>query len=339
MYTGKGKFQALIEDKQKQLKKLEGIRDGKTIIKSNLSSKDAKFARLHPELATAVDIAEISHRAGVEQSKSGALIGGSISIIKNLVAVIKDDKDVEDAVIDVVKETSSAVAVSYATGFSGAAIKGAMQNSKLSFTRALSKTNLPATLVSITLETSKTLAKYIKGEIDGVECFEELGEKGTGMLSSAMFASLGTAAAVSVFGKSAVIGQIVIPIPVVGGLIGGMVGYALCSACYGELMKALKDAKIARKNRLKIEAECEKAIQMIREYRSEMEVLVSTYLSDNINTFHIAFNDIKNALSIGDIDGFITGANIITKKLGGKPQFNNMSEFDSLMNSSDKLHL
>ena len=377
----------LAEKMRQRAKNYETLK--KNIRDSGISTKEAEFYRLHPGLATTVDILKNSHRAGIEQVKYGAVIEGSISIIKNLVAVIKDGKEIEDAMIDVAKDTGSAAAVSYATAFSGSAIKGAMQNAGAGTIRragqkavkeasekalketgkelskqaekriarkameevakkialpaktlqGLSKTNLPATLVTIALETGKTLSKYIKGEIDGVECFEELGEKGTGMLSSAMFATLGTAAAVSVFGKSAVIGQIMIPIPVIGGMIGGMVGYALCSACYGELMKALKDAKIARQNRIKIEAECEEAVRMIKEYRLEIEAVISTYLTDHITTFNTAFNEIKIALNIGDIDGFISGANLITEKLGGKPQFANMSEFDSLMNSSDKLHL
>jgi hypothetical protein len=166
-----------------------------------------------------------------------------------------------------------------------------------------------------------------------------LGEKGTGMIGSAVFASLGTIGAVSVFGKSVAIGQLIIPIPVVGGLIGGMIGYALSSAYYGHLMSTFKDAKLARERRIRIEAECEEAVRMIRQYRAEMETAISEYLSDHITTFHTAFDEIKTALDIGDIDGFITGTNKITKKLGGKPQFNNFSEFDELMNSSENLIL
>jgi len=37
--------------------------------------------------------------------------------------------------------------------------------------------------------------------------------------------------------------------------------------------------------------------------------------------------------------GNIAGANSITQESGGKPQFENMSEFESLMDSSDKLIL
>jgi hypothetical protein len=329
----------LIKEKQRQLKKLEGIRDGKSIRKSNVSSKEAKFAKLHPKLATVKDIVKYSHKAGLEQAKYGVAIGGSISIIKNLVAVVKEEKEAEEALFEVIKDTGSAATLSYITAFTGAAIKGAMQNAKSGMTRALSKTNLPATFVTVTLETGKTLAKYYKGEIDGVQCFEELGEKGTGLISSALFSGLGAAGAVSVFGKSFAIGQIAIPIPVIGGLIGGMLGYALSSACYGQLMAALKEAKMARERRIKIEAECAEAVRMIQQYRAEIETAIAEYLSDHIITFHTAFDEIKTALNIGDIDVFIAGANTITGKLGGEPQFKDMEGFESIMNGSDKLSL
>jgi len=307
---------------QRQIDKLETIK--KNVKPSNVTNQEAKDIVKHPKLTTAKKIIKNSNKAGLEQAGYGATIGGSISIIKNIVAVVKDEKNAEDAILDVAKDTGSAAALSYATGFTGSAIKGTMQNAKNEVTRTLSKTNLPAMIVTVTLETGKTLAKFIKGEIDGVQCLEELGEKGTGMTASALFAT---------------IGQIAIPIPVIGGMIGGMLGYALSSACYGFLMTSLKDAKMARERRIRIEAECAEAIRMIQLYRAEMETVISQYLSEHITLFHTAFDDIKTALNIGDIDGFIAGANKITRKLGGKPQFENISEFNSLMESSEKLSL
>ena len=43
----------------------------------------------------------------------------------------------------------------------------------------------------------------------------------------------------------------------------------------------------------------------------------------------------KEALGIGDVDGFIAGANMITKKLGGRVQFEDMGGFDALMMSEE----
>jgi len=117
---------ALLAKKQQELEKLKSIRDGKSIKKSLVSNKDAQRAATNAKLSTTLDIFEISHKASLKQAKSGAVIGGSISIIRNLVAVIKDEKEPEKALLDVAKDTGSAAAVSYATAFTGSALKGAM---------------------------------------------------------------------------------------------------------------------------------------------------------------------------------------------------------------------
>jgi hypothetical protein len=105
----------------------------------------------------------------MEQAKYGAIISGGMSLIKNIVSVVKGNKKPGKAAIDVVKDTGTGTAASYATAFSGSVLKGAMQNAPLKVLRNVSKTNLPATMAILTIETGKTLKKYFKGEIDGVE--------------------------------------------------------------------------------------------------------------------------------------------------------------------------
>lgn len=299
---------------QEQIRKLEKIK--KNLQKSNVSSKEAVFARLHPGLSTAVDVAKVSHKSGVQTASNSVIIGGSVSIVKNLVSVCKGEIEPEDAVINVAKDTASTSMIGYGTGFTGAAIKGAMQNSEAEYIRTLSKTNMAGTLVSVTTAVTKTLSSYFKGEIDGVECLEILGDQGTGMIGSAMFSA---------------IGQLTIPIPVVGGLIGGMVGYTLSSATYGILVGSLKEEKMAKEEREQTEKICEEYIQMIRRYRAEMEKIVNEYLIDSMEMFHEAFDSIKNALEGGDVDWFIESTNTITEKFGGETSFTNMIEFNDKM--------
>jgi len=195
-----------------------------------------------------------------------------------------------------------------------------MQNSESAVVRSISKTNLPAALVTTAVEAGKTLKKYISGEIDGLECLEELGEKGTNMVSSAMFATAG---------------QILIPIPVVGGVVGAMMGYALSSACYKVLVDALKEARLAHEERLRIEKECSEVIKMLEEYRREMNEVVNRYMTEHIAVFNNAFSKMEEAIGLNDIDGFISGANLITKKLGGKVRYNNFKEFNAFMESDE----
>ena len=104
-------------------------------------------------------------------------------------------------------------------------------------------------------------------------------------------------------------------------------------------MDALKDEKLAHEQRIQIEQACEEHIKLIREYRAEMEKLISEYLSESMDVFRESFSGIKNALAIGDVDWFIDSANSITEQFGGKSSFSNMDEFDSMMLSGSTFKL
>lgn len=300
-----------------QVKKTkENLKQGK------LTSDEAIEARLHPKLSTAKDITRISHRAGLEAAKTGAVIGGGMSFIRNSVAVLKGDETPEDAVLAVAGDTASAAGLSYATGFMGSAIKGGMQNAESIYLRGLSNSALPAMIATSVLEVGKTLYRFADGQIDGLQCLNELGEKGTGIVAST---------------AGATIGQILIPIPIVGGLIGSMCGYALSSMYYNTLTSALNEAKVAHEERLRIEAECEAAITAIRQYRLEMELAIRNYLTDHISAFDSAFSQMQKAFNTGNVDLLVESANSITETLGGEVLFHTTGELDALMAGEDMI--
>lgn len=302
---------AKIEKKIENLNKLK-----KNLKPSTLTREESLEAVDSPKLSTAKSVAKISHRAGIKTAETAALIGGSASLVRNIVCMCKGEVEADEAAKNVVKETTQSVVVGYGTGFTGSAIKGAMQNSASEYTRALAKTNVAGVIVAVTVSASKTLKRYFNGEIDGIQCLENLGEQATGMIASSLFT---------------VIGHMAIPIPVVGGLIGGMVGYALSSATYGVLMSSLKEAKLAHEERIAIEKACEEHIKMIREYRAQMNAILEEYLSDTMEMFNESFSGIKNALAIGDVDLLIESANNITDALGGNKPFETMDDFNTKM--------
>ena len=305
-----------------QIDKVKKIKN--SVKDSGITNEEAIFARLHPKLSTAKDITKLSHRAGIQQAKTGALIGGGLSLITNTVSVIKGEKDATDAAIDIVKDTGKGAVVAYSTAFASSAIKAGMQNAGNVTVRALSKSNAPAMIVTSTIDVSKSLKRYCKGEISGVECLTEIGEKGTYNISAAMFA---------------VAGQAIIPIPVVGAMVGSMVGYALSSQFYNELTTALKEAKIAHEERIRIEKECAESIEMIARYREEMNQLANQYFQHYTSVFSEAFSRMDKAFLTGDINEFINGTNSITRSLGADVQYNTMEEFDDFMQSNENFIL
>ncbi|MBQ5998884.1 MAG: hypothetical protein IJL70_05375 [Treponema sp.] len=303
--TGNAEVAKNLEEK---IAKYEKIRT--SLKNSGISNAEAMEARLHPVLSTTKDIGKISVRAGGIQAGYGAAIGGCISIVRNTVAVIKGEKTLSEAAKSVGGDTIKSGAVGFATGFTGSAIKGILQNSGKAAIRQLSKTNFASTLATSTVEVGKTLTKYMQGEISGVKCLEELGEKGTGQIGASVFA---------------IVGQAAIPIPVVGALMGSIVGYTLCSACYKETLRVLKEPYLSYKERIRVEKECNEIISLMRQYRQEMNKQINCYLSDYLETFDNAFEQMYKALELNNIDGFINGANLITTKLHGKVQFNSFN--------------
>lgn len=292
--------------------------------KSTVSNREAMWARKHPELSTAVDVVKVSHRAGMETAKNGAIIGGGVSTIRNIVAVVKGDKNPEEAVVDVVIDTGKSAVNGYVIGFGSSVLKGAMQNTSQEYIRVLSKTNLPGAIVTGVIESGKTLLKFVKGDIDGTECLVELGEKGT---------------AGTVAGVGYAVGQAIIPIPVVGGIVGSMIGYALTSAYYNEVVQALQVGKIAEEEYYQVKAECEAAIDAIKEYRAELEVLITQYMIEHTQAFNNALSLIDKAYTAGDVEEFIKGTNHISDKLGSKPLFETKTQFDELMMSPSVIKL
>lgn len=303
---------------QAKIDKVQKIKQN--LRESSLTSDEAVEARLHPAWSTAKDVTKISHEAGLNGAMFGATIGGTTAVVRNAVALVQGKVELDEAAKDVAIQTAGSAAMGYGTTFVGAALKGAMQNSTNEGVRTLAETNLPGTVVAVSVSTAKVMAKFVSGEIDGRECLEELGESGTTMVASAMFAT---------------IGQIAIPIPVVGGMIGGMVGYALASASYQTLMQALREKDMAAERRRIIEEECAQQIALIQEYRAQLEKDIHEYLVGQYETFNAAFGSIKDALEIGDVDGYIRGMNSITHALGGTTQFETVDEFNDFMEGDE----
>lgn len=322
--------------KEAQIEKYEYIK--KKLRKSGLTRKESVQARLHAAWSTAKDATKIANEAAVGQAKIGAGISGSLSLVRNVVACIKGDKTPEEAALSVAEDTGRGAAVSYVSAFSGTMVKGAMQNAKSGYLKSLSKTNLATTLVTATVDVGKTLHRYFGGDITGAQCIEELGQQGVGEIGSAMFSAMGVSAATSVAPAGAAMGTVA-AYGAVGGLIGATLGYTAAIACYQELATALKEAELAREERIRIEKECAEAIALIRQYRMEMNHMVSEYLTDHIQTFNQGFLEMDKAIAQQDVNGFLQGNAGIQEILGKEVQFRTQEEFDVLMASDIALKL
>ncbi len=108
---------------------------------------------------------------------------------------------------------------------------------------------------------------------------------------------------------------------------------------YREIYNSVKEYRIAHEERIKIEAECTNAINILSEYQEEMENVVSEYMIDKLTVFGGAMDQMEMALLNDNTDMFIEGNNMIQNKLGKESQFSSMNEFDMLMSSDGSFKL
>lgn len=313
----------------KEIDKLRKIK--KSLRKSGLTKDEAIQARVHPKLAVAKDVAKLAHKAGIQQAKNGALIGGGISLIRNIVECIKGDIDPVQAAKNVGADAVMTAAFSYITAFSGTVIKGALQNASSEYARSLSRTNVAATLVSTTADVSKAIAGYCRGEINGAQCIEQIGQQGLGQLGAVM----GTAIAMSTVSAAGATGMAA----VAAGMVGSALGYSAAIAVYEELSTALNEHEMAKEERIRVERECAEAVELIRRYRIDFNNAVDTYLTDKAETFNAGFEAMDKAIIENDVNGYLSGNALIQETLGYQPRFRTQQEFDDVMDSNENFIL
>lgn len=311
-----------LNKKREQLERIE-----KTKLKrSRFSKKDILKSRVNPFRTTVKEIGKVAHRAGVEQAKTGAILSGAISIIKNFVSCIKNEITPKEAGEAVLKDIGVGAAFSYITAFSGAVAKGIMQNSSAQLIQGLAKTNFASGLVSSTVDIGKTIIRMIRGDISPSQCIEELGEDGFSQLGSVMYASL---ALLAVKGTKSNL------VKIAATTTGSVFGYAAATVVYKELSTVLKEYQLAVEERKRIEAEVKESIDLICQYRDEMNSAVELYMKEHYEIISYGFCEMDRSILENDADGFISGNVIIQKKLGHIIQFNNQKEFDEIMLSDE----
>ena len=288
--------------------KKQAIRDGKYAeqsIKKQLRSSAAK------------NIVKTGHEAGKYGAENAGITSLTMSGIMNCVAVIKGEKSSDEAIADTVAEGGKAAVNGYVMGGGLTVVAHSLSSSSSKFLQALGNSNIPGKVITAVQVTGNTLNKYMQGEITTQECLIELGDKGLNLATA---------------GYSMAIGQTLIPIPIVGGAVGALVGSVLTSKYYYGLVNNLQMKEIEHKERERIIKECKRATEQIKAFREELEVYLESYFKEYKDCFNEALSEMNFAYQIGDADGVIAGANQITRKLGGKVNYDTVEQFKNFLN-------
>ncbi len=318
---GLGDFQkaAILEKELQKCKTIKAHTRSASITKA-----EAIEARLNPKLSTAKDVASVSHQAGMNAAQTGAWIGGGVSLVTNVYECIANGKDPIKAIKHTAIATLKGGVLSYGSAFASSSLGGLMQSSANKIIQSLGKGSVPAMIVGACVANATVLTRYFSGKIDGKELLKQLGKANTTLVSS---------------GAMAFAGQALIPIPVVGALIGGFVGAVLSETCFNALLKAREEAKLARQRRIEIERECREIIKLLEIYQNQFKEVFEKYFHETTKFFNQNFDELERASYAGDTDLAIAVNNKSREWLGQKALFDNKQEGWELIISNKDIRM
>ncbi len=261
-----------------------------------------------------------AHDAGKAGATNAGVTALTMSSIMNVVSVVKGEKSGEDAVVDTIKDGGKAAVTGYAMGGGMTVLSQSLSYSSSEFIQALAKNNVPGKVITAVIVTGDTLKKWGSGEITTQECLIQLGDKGLNMAT---------------MGYSMAVGQALIPIPIVGGAVGALVGSMLTSNMYNSLINDIQTKQLEHEERVRIIAECNAAAQQSRAFRAELEQYLDSYFKEYRTCFDNAMSSMQLSYAMGDADGVIAGANEITRKLGGQVKYETVSEFKFFLDNDE----
>lgn len=311
------------DDEYLQSKQIELSEKGKKqAIKDGKRAERSINAQLRK--ASVKNIAKVGHEAGKYGAENAGVTALTMSGIMNVVSVIKGEKSSEDAIADTLVDGGEAAVSGYVMSGGMTVVSHTLAGSSSEFIQGLVKSNVPGTVITAAIVTGGTLKKWGEGKITTQECLLELGDKGLNM---------------AVIGEATIMGQAAIPIPIVGGAVGALVGSVLTSECYNMLIDMLRNKVFEHEERMRIIKECHEAAEQTRAFRKELQQYLDAYFTEYQNCFDMALSSMRFSFASGDADGVIASANEITRKLGGTVQYESVDEFREFLDDDDSVDI
>lgn len=264
------------------------------------------------------NVAAEAHQAGMQAATYGATAAGLVSSYSNIMAVLDGSKSPEDALADVGRDVVVSAGMSYALGSVGSVaghqVEYMLMRSQSPLLQSFNLANLPGAVVSSVIATGGTLKDYLTGKITTEECILQLGQTGIGM---------------TICGYTATVGQALIPIPVVGAVVGTLVGSIIAGAFGSHLLAAAAAEKQAEAEYRVIRAQADMFIRKAQEERAQFEDLVGRFLAERAQAISEGLETLEKGCAEGDFDTATVGMNRIAQSFRKTLPFQNQKEFEA----------
>lgn len=305
----------------------ENVSSGGTTYDEALKATDPKHANKVANAFEAKAAISDMHQSGMQAAKMGAAFSGVSSGISGLYQLSQGKTTTGKVAAQIIVDTSKGFATSYLTtaGSKGIVHGLAKAGVSQSTVGALTKSNAHLALAAGILKSGQSVVRYLRGEIDGDQLMGEISETAITGASAFYYGALG---------------QAIIPIPIVGAMIGSTVGYFVGSMLHQSGLIGLGEVavvKAARERRERIEAMCLESIPLIRQHRLELETLLKTHFAERRQLLTQAFDGMEKSLVSWDADDFTKHLESVNQAFGKSLPFKSFNEFDAFMKDKDSV--
>lgn len=275
-------------------------------------------------LSTDQDIGHIVHSVGVESAEFVAIFCGTIVVVQQIIALLKNEVDGKEALLNIGGNTLKQAVKKYILVASSTLLKNTLEEAHHEGLRGASMTGFPQTSIQVGIATSKILYQYCTGKIDAKICVQKISVQGANMLSANLLS---------------VIGQIVIPIPIAGAIIGNIAGYTMSAFMVKTLQEAFDEECISIEKRKELEKASVEYIQQKKIEREQFESDIARYLANKKKQLQYAFIDMQDAIKLNDTQWVIDVGNHMLFNFDEKAEFKSQDEFDILMEQEGALRI
>lgn len=305
----------------------DNVASGGTTYDEALKATDSKHANRVANGFEAKAALSDMHQSGMQAGKMGATFSGVASGVSGLYQLSQGKTTKGDVAAQVIVDASKSFAISYLTTAGSKGVVHGLAKAGVSQTTVgvLTKSNAHVALAAGIVKSGQSVVRYLRGEIDGDQLTNEISETAVTGASTFYYGALG---------------QAIIPIPIVGAMIGSTVGYFIGSMLHQSGLIGLGEVavvKVARERRERIEAMCLESIPLIRQHRLELEALLKTHFAERRQLLTQAFDGMEKSLVSWNADDFTQHLESVNQAFGKSLPFKSFDEFDTFMKDKDSV--
>ncbi len=252
------------------------------------------------------------------------------NLLANGMDVLSGRKELATAAKDMVVDTGKSVAMDYIQKHGDELIRETVKElskqaekrirnelvkrTAVTTLQKLGNANAVINIAGTIYDIGSSVRLYAEGKITKAQLLRQIGEKGTGALVSAAFATVGTLA----------LGPL-------GGAIGSLLGCLATNMLFDSVLSAFDAADRSKERYRQIKAACEESIREMRAQRERFERVTRELFDYRAKVIHENLDAIEVSIRCGNSDAFCRSLDNISRAFGKELGYKNAAEFDAFM--------